>query len=569
MEYSNNVKGMLGRGKEIKMVNERVLSSTHLQRLKQLEQHFGHDKAYDVDISFLADILHCSERNVSKLMASLDSRGVINWRPGSGRGRRSQLTVLKTFKVTLLSQLEIIARRGNINRAFQLATQFEQQNLFQEWLPYWSDSAKNELRKQNTLMYLVPYNLPEWRPHLAQSSRSIILIESLFDTLVKFDPEQQKIIPHVAHQFYYEDNKVVVRLRNDVTMHNGEPLTAELVKTNLEMRRDTPHPYQLLFRHLKSIETRGQWVIFHMCQFDPIFIHLLADSHTAIFDFNASAPIGSGPYQIERVETKRWSLIRNRRYFGLGGHIERAMFWSSDSTPDATVHVAEHPYFEDQLGKVEDIDHSGCTVLQFHHHSKGLSLKERAWIVHHCRKFIGENNMDAANSIMPTHQKKGFHLFNQEMSAPHRPIKIAVKDCHEMEVSPLLDALAAKGVAWQLLDKEQTDVIPDLSYDCYVFSDDLAFQYYEWLLSGEIFTLCLPEKSKQSLLTFINMLMQESDDSQDFLYKLYRAEDWLIQNYYYCPLWRNHFSVSRADNLYGTETSNMGVMSLVKMWLED
>ncbi|HHF3209006.1 TPA: hypothetical protein ACPJ2F_004387 [Vibrio diabolicus] len=70
------------------------------------------------------------------------------------------------------------------------------------------------------------------------------------------------------------------------------------------------------------------------------------------------------------------------------------------------------------------------------------------------------------------------------------------------------------------------------------------------------------------MLTFIDMLMQESNNSQEFLTKLYRAEDWLIQNYYYCPLWWNHFTVTRADNLYGTETNNMGVMSLVNMWFE-
>ncbi|MCG9628748.1 hypothetical protein L1D34_28485 [Vibrio mediterranei] len=78
--------------------------------------------------------------------------------------------------------------------------------------------------------------------------------------------------------------------------------------------------------------------------------------------------------------------------------------------------------------------------------------------------------------------------------------------------------------------------MPHVSYDCYVFGDDLEYQYYEWMLCGNVFRQCLSERGKQSLLTFIDMLMQESNNSQEFLNKLYRTEDWLIQNYYYCPL---------------------------------
>ncbi|MBE4084697.1 hypothetical protein HJ110_20575 [Vibrio parahaemolyticus] len=70
-------------------------------------------------------------------------------------------------------------------------------------------------------------------------------------------------------------------------------------------------------------------------------------------------------------------------------------------------------------------------------------------------------------------------------------------------------------------------------------------------------------KRQRSLRMFIDMLIQESNSRQELLDKLYRAEDWLIQNYYYCLLWRNQFTVTRADSLYGTETDNMGVMSLL------
>ncbi|HDY8021473.1 TPA: SgrR family transcriptional regulator, partial [Vibrio vulnificus] len=106
------------------MVGSQLLSTSHLQRLKQLEKHFSRNKTYDVDIVTLAEILVCSERYVSKLMAAFESFGLIHWASGQGRGHRSKLTLLKSFEASLLTQLEQMARSGRMNQAFRLATQF-------------------------------------------------------------------------------------------------------------------------------------------------------------------------------------------------------------------------------------------------------------------------------------------------------------------------------------------------------------------------------------------------------------------------------------------------------------
>lgn len=196
---------------------------------------------------------------------------MIHWVSGKGRGHRSKLTLLKDFELLLLNQLERMVRSGSINQAFRLATQFGTVRLFQDCLPLWLEDAQQELKKQNTLMYLVPYVLPEWRPHLAQSSSSILLIESIFDTLVRYDSAQKKIIPHIAHKVHFDNTLIRLRIRNDVMMHNGYALTPELVKANIEMRRDTAHPYQILYRHLERIDIDGQWVTLIMRQFDPVF----------------------------------------------------------------------------------------------------------------------------------------------------------------------------------------------------------------------------------------------------------------------------------------------------------
>ena len=553
------------------MTESSLLSTSHLQLLKQLDNKFIQHVATEIDIAALAEILVCSERNVSKLMVSLEKRGVLSWSPGRGRGHRSKLMLIKNFEGALFEKLEQLTQSGKINQAFLLARQFGYVRLFQERLPLWLDVAQQTLRRQNTLMYLVPYSLPEWRPHKALSIRSILLIESVFDTLLRFDPEQNLMIPYLAHQLSYCDKQIRVRIRENVFLHNGERLTPEMVKANFDMRCETVHPYQILLRHLHSVEVEKQWVIFYLSQYDPVFLHLLADSHSAIFDHNSDTPVGTGAYQVERIEPQHWSLVRNKQYFGFGGHIERAEFWSSDMLPSSAIHVVESCCKEaEPLENKDTIEHSGCTVLQFQHHTNALSIEERSWIVYYSRLYMKNALRCEANSVMHCHQDKGFHLFNCEMKRPSRPIVVEVRECHLEEFQPLRAALEDRGIELIIQDKdelERTNAV-DVFYDCYVFGDDLIYQYYEWFLCGDIFTRCLPNGAKKSLLSFIDTLMQESDSSSDFLQKLYRAEDWLIQNYYFCPLWRDHITYHRADNVYGTETSNMGVMSLVNMWLE-
>ncbi|CAV26264.1 SgrR family transcriptional regulator [Vibrio atlanticus] len=547
------------------------LSSSHLKRLRQLERKFNQNLKTEVTITDLAEILFCSERNVSKLMVSLESQGILKWLPGRGRGNHSKLTLVKNFEDALFDKIEGMVQGGKMNEAFILAQQFDCVWQFQNHLPQWLDEAKQRLKQQNTLMYVVPYSLPEWRPHLALSTRSILMIESVFDTLVRFDSEQQEIKPYLAHQVDVDGLQIRVRIRNNIQLHNGEMLTPEMVKTNFDMRCKTTHPYQILFRHLVNIEVEKQWIVFYLDQHDPVFLHLLADIHSAIFDLNSDTPVGSGAYQVERLEPHRWSLIRNTHYFAFGGHIERAEFWSSNELPISAIHVEESCWtYLDPTDSKDIIEHSGCTVLQFPHHKNVLSNEELSWIVHYSRAYVNGAEVREANSIMHCHQEKGFHLFNRGMKRPSRPVVFEVKDTHRAEIQPLLSALRRNGLDLLIKDKAGFDSpgSTDVFYDCYAFGDDIAFQYYEWLLCGDVFTRCLSNDAKKSLLSFVDALMRESISSSEFLQKLHRAEDWLIQNYYYCPLWRDHIAYRRADNVYGTDTSSMGVMTLSNMWLE-
>lgn len=565
----------------IKKQSSPFLSIIHLQRLNQLDKAFPTATQTPVEVSQLAALLSCTERNVSKLMVTLQSKGCIQWSPGRGRGNKSTLTILMSFEEALLAQLESQAREGHIDEAFRYAEQFDKRSLFQDQLPQWLAPAQAELSKQNTLVYLVPYTFPEWRPPVVSSVQSIMLIESIFDTLVKYDHQTGKIIPHIAHHFEYQDNQYRFRIRDDVFFHNGEKLQLTHLKDCFNYQITHSRKSKLLFRHVQSIAIDGQWLLFNMKQFDPVFLHVLADIHYGIFLLDnkgeLSQPIGTGTYKLSAFQEDHWVLEKNRQYFAVGGLIEKAEFWSSKSEQViCSAHVQEISFSSEQSRDDSDkVDQDACNLFEFVHHENRLSVAERSWLMDKTRQYVELQNSDSsplANSITPYHQDKGFHLFNTAMRKPSRPIVIMSSRKNSDSFAGLVKHLESFGVVCEIRYQWRNDDLANQQIDilnqCYVFSDNTPFQYYRWLLTGNIYQYCLDDMNGKNYLRFIDSLMADSQSGQDFLDKLYRVEDWLIQNGYYMPLWRHHARYTTSQELHGTETNSMGVMSLARLWLE-
>ena len=557
----------------------------HLQRLKQLDEAFGSEQTISVDVCTLAETLSCSQRNIAKLMKTLASLGWIEWSPGLGRGNKSQLTVIQNFRNVLLQLLEKQCRAGHLNEAYRYAEQFNQTSIFKRKLPDWLDDFQHQSKQGNKLISLVPYQLPICHPMWAVSSSSAFFIEAMFDTLVRFDKETGKIKPHLAHHYQQEDRRLSLRIRPNVLFHNGVRITAKHIAACFEERIATPHPYSPLFRHIKQIESKDDWVIFTMSQNDPIFLNVLADIRSAVFLNNNNPlnnqPIGTGPYQMDSSHQDHWTLKRNDNYFGLGGIIERAEFWSASSNASINNAHIHQSRVEDNMN-VDDVecrDLHGCETIQFYHHSNMLSINERAWLVDQIRQYAEQRdneNTPLANSLLSYHHNRGFHLFINELTKPCRPVSVLIDSrTDNIHMYPLCDYLEEQGITIhrQYADDKNSSTITkniavDIRCSSTVSGDDLALEYYEWLIASPMFTRSLSVKEQQSMTHFIDKLMQESDSREDFMSKLYRAEDRLIQNCLYVPLWREKVTFKIANNLYGTATNNMGVLSLATLWLE-
>jgi len=551
------------------------ITQIHLQRLQQLSRHYPLNIASATDVQTLAEQLSCSERNIAKLMKTLASIGWISWKPGRGRGNKSEITLLESLESALMSVLEQHCHKGQLSEAARYADHFGYEEKFRNKLPSWLSRVQESLKNLNTLVTLVPYSIPVLHPLWAYRSRSRLYIEAMFDTLLKYDNETGAIRPHLAHHYEFRGDELWLRIRPDVYFHNGEKLTAQHVAKCIEDRVSKAHTYQILYRHILEVVAEGLWVVIKMSQPHESILHLLSEAHAPIYLDSAKQgiPYGTGPYMLEASSEHHWVLVKNTDYFATGGFIERAEFLTSDGA-DRSVqgHIVHHRCpASPEMGADKISLQTGCDVIEFQHHQSVLSMDEKAWIFHQARDFCRQQAneyLPIANSITGYHQNKGVFLYHPKQSKPTRALRV----CITGETGPRLQLIAylrQQGVEIERVSVEQSkQTWIDFAVGGYVFPNNNVFGYCKWLLTSSAYTSCLSPQQQQAFLSIVDQLMLASDTEVDFLNELHRCEDWLIQNGVFVPLWRDSESYDVSNSLHGLETDSAGILSLQKLWFD-
>lgn len=211
---------------------------------------------------------------------------------------------------------------------------------------------------------------------------------SLFDALFRISPEGV-IIPNLAAEVPSQKNGGIsedglnwrIKLRDDVTWHDGEPFTAEDVKYTLELItnpdfrawRTTGHS---LVRDITVVSpTEITWRMEepfppYLSFLTETFIvpkHILGeaeDPNTAAFN---QAPVGTGAFKWgKRLAGDRLELVANKDYFGEGPYVEELIF---KYIPDMTVLYAQF--------KSGDIDIVGQNYIQPDKYAEASKLPDR------------------------------------------------------------------------------------------------------------------------------------------------------------------------------------------------
>lgn len=151
------------------------------------------------------------------------------------------------------------------------------------------------------------------------------IVEMLYDSLLRFD-ENNQTQPSLATDVEVDDSGMVytATIRDDVTFHDGEPLTAEDVAfTYTYSAMHTTTTWGTADEDLASVEADGNTVTITLNRVDPDFMRRLAD--VAILPEHIWADIedpetatdatGSGPYElVEYVPDQLYRLEANEDY---------------------------------------------------------------------------------------------------------------------------------------------------------------------------------------------------------------------------------------------------------------
>ena len=218
-------------------------------------------------------------------------------------------------------------------------------------------------------------------PHKQWNPDSYYVYRNIFDNLVTRDNDGA-IVPQIATEWRNtSDTEIVFTIRDDVTFHDGEKLTAEDVAFSVQriINPEFGSPQLGQFNKIISAEVTGEnEVTLKTNGAYPVLLAQLVKlsivpKHVveAVGDdaFNAS-PVGSGPYKFgEWQRGIAVKLERNDEYWGEKGPFPAAEF---RAVPDAATRIANLQAGETDLAVTLDSDQAA--QLEGSANAKALSV---------------------------------------------------------------------------------------------------------------------------------------------------------------------------------------------------
>lgn len=193
----------------------------------------------------------------------------------------------------------------------------------------------------STLHLSASSNPARLNPLIATDSASSSIAGFLFNSLVKYDESGQKIIGDLAESYrFITPTLIEFKLRHGVKWHDGKPFSARdvLFTYNLIKAPTTITPYASDFRVIKKVtvvDNHTLRVTYEKPYFKALEIwmmgivpeHRLKDEKDIMGSKFNTAPIGTGPYILKKLEFSRQIVLEaNPHYFEHKAKIDKIVF---------------------------------------------------------------------------------------------------------------------------------------------------------------------------------------------------------------------------------------------------
>ena len=178
----------------------------------------------------------------------------------------------------------------------------------------------------------ISQDLDSLDPHYAVSAGTKEVLFNIFEGLVKPDAQGNFVNALASDYRVSEDARVYTfTLREGVTFHNGQPVTAEDVKYSIERCADTSNgdPLVSAYSIIESVNILDPGTVeIRLTEPSTEFIAYMT---TAILprDYadQATNPVGTGPFRFqERTPDEAFVMVKNEEYWGTPAHLDQVTF---------------------------------------------------------------------------------------------------------------------------------------------------------------------------------------------------------------------------------------------------
>ena len=211
-------------------------------------------------------------------------------------------------------------------------------------------------KANDTLVYASDSEPENVSPYHNNLREGVIIARNVFDNLIYRDPDTGKYKPQLATSWTWVDPTTLdLTIRNGVTFHNGDPLTADDVvfTLNYVVSPEAKVVTKQNVNWIKSAEKIGN---------DKVRIHLVGPFPAAIeylagpvpiypanyfkqvgIDGFSKAPVGSGPYKITAVIPGKGVKMEKNTHYWQGSPLGQPSIGKLDFRviPDAETRLAE------------------------------------------------------------------------------------------------------------------------------------------------------------------------------------------------------------------------------------